>query len=107
MSVLALPTYRQRPISAPSMNYEASIAMNESSSPEEVQPLLDREALLAAWPKRSALVVEEIVVTEKNYVESLHEVVMVSALEKEQTRIVISKQQICAALTLVSTTYVD
>ena len=83
MSVLALPSYRQRPISAPSMDYDSPITMNESNPLEELQPLLDRETLLAAWPKRSALVVEEIVVTEKNYVESLHEVVMVSALTKE------------------------
>lgn len=89
MSVLALPTYRQRPVSAPSMNLESSLTKSESlSSSEESQPILDREALLAAWPKRSALVVEEIVVTEKNYVESLHEVVMVSALGKEQKRLV-------------------
>lgn len=83
MSVLALPTYRQRPVSAPSMNYESPITRSDSGSPDELQPLLNREALLTAWPKRCALVVEEIIVTEKNYVESLHEVVMVSASAKQ------------------------
>ena len=39
---------------------------------------VDRDKLFQVWPMRSAHVITEMLITEKGYIESLHEVIIVS-----------------------------
>ena len=45
---------------------------------DTIEELIDLERLFQAWPRRCAYVVEEMVTTERCYLESLDEVIVVS-----------------------------
>ena len=58
-----------RPISAPPETYNSPMT--------EFTSLIDKKILYEAWPRKSARVVEELIVTEKSYVDALSDIITV------------------------------
>ena len=60
---------RIRPVSAPPQTLNSSMT--------ELTSLIDKKVLYEAWPQKSARVVEELIVTEKTYVDALNDIITV------------------------------
>ena len=65
--------------SAVSSNHDSTCIVTSTAAIADGDHVpLDRKVLFDSWPQRSAHVIEELIVTERNYVESLNEIIDVS-----------------------------
>ena len=84
MAYLAAPVSEQgpRPISAPpdsiSLQPPSTVPRSLSMNSPASTSVVDRDKLFESWPRKSAHVVEELISTERTYLQALDDVITVS-----------------------------